>query len=148
MKLGLTAALISIIVFSLSAQKQNNLLLGGNIKHSDSIALTSACIQVFDSNLHLIEQHNTDASGQFSFILMFDSKFDLVFSAENHETKVIEVDTHGVPAFEQEWGYEYSGFTVHLNPIRRKPEPRRVARIYYNKSIENFDTERYSPGDD
>lgn len=140
---------ISLISVSLIAQEQessNNLLLDGFLKIESGEKLASQKIEIKSSGGHVLEFAHSDEEGRFKVYFPFDEVRELWFSHTGYHTKILVVDTRNVPKSEREWGFEYGGFNVKLEPIGLgNQKTTKVAVIQYSQEVQNFDLELLSP---
>ncbi|HAW19109.1 MAG TPA: hypothetical protein DCX14_02915 [Flavobacteriales bacterium] len=120
-------------------QKTNNLALDGKVIDHEAHAIVNASVELIDEDGKRIWAQKTDRDGSFKVYIDFEHKYELVFSNLGCQSKSLLINTFGVSCGGQEWGYEYGGFNVKLEQSKVPTQTIRVAEIYYDPNIQNFD---------
>ncbi|NQV52900.1 MAG: hypothetical protein HQ500_06940 [Flavobacteriales bacterium] len=140
MKWFVTIVFALVLGTGYAQSESNNLLLGGAIRDAQGGQVKHASIRVTNAegDFYTVMANN---DGTFEFTVPFDMVCDVRFYAKKHQPKSIVLDTRNVPANEQEWGHEFSGFSVDLVQEKQPQLPKVVGRIFYDVVSEGFITQ-------
>ncbi|MEZ4721516.1 MAG: carboxypeptidase-like regulatory domain-containing protein [Flavobacteriales bacterium] len=123
------------------SQTKGNLKVDATVRKTDGTVIHKAKVSLVDSDENIIAETLTNHKGRFEVSMPFDKDMRMVVEAKDCHSKVILFDTRNVPCNHQQWGYEYGGFTIKLEPAGIG-DPDTVARVAFRMEIENFDYEK------